>query len=36
MYMPNQGAEKVTMKGSHGNNSWQRESDSFVVKRTVS
>lgn len=36
MYMPNQDAEKVTMKGSHGNNSWQRESDSFVVKRTVS
>lgn len=27
---------KVTVKGSHGNNSWQRESDSFGVKRTVS
>lgn len=27
--MPNFDAEKVTVKGSHGNNSWQRESDSF-------
>lgn len=28
--------KKVTVKGSHGNNSWQRESDSSGVKRTVS
>jgi len=29
-------AEKVTVKGSHGDSSLQRESDSFRVKRTVS
>lgn len=36
MYMPKSGAEKVTVKGSHGDSSLQRESDSFRVKRTVS
>lgn len=36
MYMPKSDAEKVTVKGSHGDSSLQRESDSFRVKRTVS
>lgn len=36
MYMPKSDAEKVTVKGSHGDSSLQRESDSFGVKRTVS
>lgn len=29
MYMPKSDAEKVTVKGSHGDSSLQRESDSF-------
>lgn len=33
MYMPKLDAEKVTVKGSHGDSSLQRESDSFRVKR---
>ena len=36
MYMPKSDAEKVTVKGSHGDSSLQRESDSFRVKRTAS
>lgn len=36
MYMPKSDAEKVTVRGSHGDSSLQRESDSFRVKRTVS
>lgn len=35
VYMPKSDAEKVTVKGSHGDSSLQRESDSFRVKRTV-
>lgn len=36
MYMPKSDAEKVTVKGSHGDSSLQRESDSFRVKWTAS
>lgn len=37
MYMPKSDAEKVTVKGSHGESSLQRESDSFgFYNRTVS
>lgn len=35
MYMPKSDAEKMTVKGSHGDSSLQRESDSFRAKRTV-
>lgn len=37
MYVPKSDAEKVTVKGSHGESSLQRESDSFgFYNRTVS
>lgn len=36
MYMPKSDAEKVTVKGSHGDSSLQRESDSSRVKRDSS
>lgn len=36
MYMPKSGAEKVTVKGSHGDRSLQRKSGSFRVETTES